>query len=188
MRNHVHAVSCEIMRKSLASFCVLCCVLLAACDRQSESSACLNNRSTVLDIIYEYAAERADALAAANQLTRWSDVRAELKAMRVQNLVQMTGETLDSFDTVTGKANCGALLRFVLPAADKTSSVAKFIAATDPSQDVDVLSDDPRLSINYTVEPDASNNNDEVVTVPSGQTEILVLLAMARVKMAKGSY
>lgn len=189
IRNEIRIMSCGTARKALTLVGVLCCILLGACEGQPESSACINHENTLLDIIYNAAAERALALSAENQLTNLSGVRAELKIMRGQNLVQVSGETMSSFDSSSGKASCEAIVHYALPKDDKTPAVAKIIVAVNGTLDIDVTADDPTSSLYYTVEPDANQDGGQVITTTWDETPILLVpIAMARVQAVKGSY
>lgn len=191
MRSNARTVFGRAAPIALLLLSAICSAILTGCGARTQTSPCLNDRKTLLDLIYRSAKTGADDLAAEGRLTRLPDVQAELRSMRTQNVLNITNETMGSLDPATGKASCQAILHFNIPETYKTPAFAQRLHEIDPLSNVaaDIMADDPTATLDYTIEPDANGDGGSMVSMTAGfASDLLTPLAMVRVETAKGSY
>ncbi|MGH6956274.1 MAG: hypothetical protein ACREEW_06365 [Caulobacteraceae bacterium] len=192
MRNQVGAMSRKVARNALASFFVLCCTTVTACNGRPERTACIDQSvsTRLTEMMYEQAGIDADILSEKGNITQLTEVQNQLQLLKRQSVIHLSNTSMQSYDAVTGKVTCESMVNYVFPNSDRSDAERQEVGRLSPRWlNVDINSDDPRSMVTYSISPMARGGGNIVEAPTMGQPSVVLLIvAAARVQLAKGSY
>jgi hypothetical protein len=155
-------------KKSVSGFGLLCLIAsLGGCSKRTPESMCAlpETDATLRGMIISGALRQSDRDVSANPYADWRVIKSTIRAMPINSLLSFDMKTFGASDSKSGLITCGVNVSIHLP---KQYRDPKFIEMAEnfssSSAPPDLFGERPSVLISYTVQPNASDKKNLVIS------------------------